>query len=124
MLTFRRIAITMILVVLATAIAGTAFEGTLIDDRVFSPALEGNPLGDDPVRDVTVYLPSGYYGSAARFPVVFLLHAYSERHRMYHDFVLRFDELVQAVAAEYPSQSGLEAEVYVCRAVAGAGRVG
>jgi galactokinase len=34
------------------------------------------------------------------------------------------DELVQAVAAEYPSQSGLEAEVYVCRAVAGAGRVG
>jgi S-formylglutathione hydrolase len=95
-LTFRRIAITMILVVLATAIAGTAFEGTLIDDRVFSPALEGNPLGDDPVRDVTVYLPSGYYGSAARFPVVFLLHAYSERHRMYHDFVLRFDELVQA----------------------------
>jgi S-formylglutathione hydrolase FrmB len=39
-------------------------------------ALEGNPRGDPVDRSCPVYLPEGYDGSSARYPVVVLLHAF------------------------------------------------
>ena len=78
------------------AATGLALEGTVIDDRVHVVSLEGNSPGDDPERDVTVYLPPGYYGSAARYPVIYLLHAYSERHLMYRPFLPTYDAALQS----------------------------
>ena len=53
-------------------------KGTFIYEVVHSPALEGNLLGDDPNRDIFVYLPPNYnYNSNIKYPVVYLLHGYT-----------------------------------------------
>ncbi|MDT8397769.1 MAG: alpha/beta hydrolase-fold protein [Pseudomonadales bacterium] len=47
--------------------------------KVYGPALLGNLEGDDPVRDVSVYLPPGYQQNTdKRYPVVYLLHGYTD----------------------------------------------
>jgi S-formylglutathione hydrolase FrmB len=47
--------------------------------RVSGPALAGNLEGDDPVRDVSVYLPPSYAGDLSRrYAVVYLLHGYTD----------------------------------------------
>ncbi|MEX1256879.1 MAG: alpha/beta hydrolase-fold protein [Gemmatimonadota bacterium] len=52
--------------------------GTLERIRVYGTSLEGNLAGDDPTRDVVVYLPSSYAAEPTRhFPVVYFLHGYT-----------------------------------------------
>jgi pimeloyl-ACP methyl ester carboxylesterase len=59
------------------AIAPLSGQSRLVDDSVRSPALEGNLLGDSPVRRVLVYLPPSYaLDDGQRFPVVYLLHGF------------------------------------------------
>jgi S-formylglutathione hydrolase len=54
--------------------------GTIERIKVHGKALEGNLEGDDPARDVTVYLPPSYAtDNARRYPVVYLLHGYGGR---------------------------------------------
>lgn len=49
--------------------------GSVISDKLHSPSLEQNLLGDSPDRDVSVYLPPGYEKQTkVRYPVVYLLH--------------------------------------------------
>lgn len=58
--------------------AGDGAGGTLERIRVHGPALEGNLEGDDPTRDVVVYLPPSYTEDTAhRYPVVYFLHGYT-----------------------------------------------
>lgn len=46
---------------------------------VHSAALEGNLIGDNPTRDVTVYLPASYEANVEkRFPVLYMLHGFSD----------------------------------------------
>jgi S-formylglutathione hydrolase len=45
--------------------------------KVHGKSLEGNLEGDSPDRDVSVYLPPSYGTGANRYPVVYLLHGYS-----------------------------------------------
>jgi hypothetical protein len=42
--------------------------------NIDSKALAGNKTGDPPAQQVAVYLPPGYDTSAARYPVIYLLH--------------------------------------------------
>ena len=52
-----------------------AAEGKLVNDKIHSPALEGNLLGDSADRDLIVYLPPSYETSPEqRYPAVYLLH--------------------------------------------------
>jgi len=52
--------------------------GTVEMVEVFGPSLEGNLEGDDPNRDVFVYLPPSYAAEPARrYPVVYFLHGYA-----------------------------------------------
>lgn len=47
--------------------------------KVRSAALEGNLIGDNPTRDVTVYLPASYEANVEkRFPVLYMLHGFSD----------------------------------------------
>lgn len=63
---------------LAQEPGATAPQGTLQTIRVHGPSLAGNLSGDDPAREVFVYLPPGYAtDTAARYPVVYFLHGYS-----------------------------------------------
>ncbi len=51
----------------------------LIIEMIPSQLLQNNPLGDPSTRPTPVYLPPGYAGSAARYPVVYLLSGFTGR---------------------------------------------
>ena len=47
--------------------------------KVLGPSLQGNLSGDDALRDVSVYLPPSYENSPERrYPVIYLLHGYTD----------------------------------------------
>ncbi len=49
----------------------------MVSDSVRSPALEGNRLGDSPVRPLLVYLPPSYAEDVTRrYPALYLLHGF------------------------------------------------
>jgi enterochelin esterase family protein len=55
---------------------------TLVLERHRSRVLRRNPLGDPHVRPLAVYLPPGYSGSTARYPVVYCLAGFTGTGRM------------------------------------------
>lgn len=52
--------------------------GTYQRIKVHGKALEGNLSGDAPDRDVSVYLPPGYSSNRRRYPVVYMLHGFTD----------------------------------------------
>jgi S-formylglutathione hydrolase FrmB len=56
--------------------------GTIRVERFESAVLRGNLPGDPHVRDLYLYLPPGYDGSAARYPVIWCLSGFTGRGRM------------------------------------------
>lgn len=73
-------------IVLASTV--NAQEGSLEHIKVFGPSLEGNLEGDDPNREVLVYLPPSYgTDSSKRYPVVYFLHGYSVGAQVYSDLL-------------------------------------
>ena len=75
---FRCLELTLVTIVLSYAQASQEVsKGQLIYDKIFSPELEGNKLGDPAEREITIYLPPNYDTSSdARYPVLYLLHGY------------------------------------------------
>lgn len=58
---------------------GAARKGTVERIKVHGKGLEGNLVGDSPDRDVSVYLPPSYKTNAERrYPVVYLLHGFTD----------------------------------------------
>jgi S-formylglutathione hydrolase len=67
------------LVAAPQAQSGGAKVGTTERVTIQSKALEGNLIGDSPTRDVSVYLPPSYAQSRTRrYPVVYLLHGFTD----------------------------------------------
>lgn len=67
----------MLFAILLFGTAPLAGQGQLITDSVRSPALEGNRLGDSPVRPLLVYLPPSYAEDVTRrYPTLYLLHGF------------------------------------------------
>jgi len=63
---------------LAFAQSGPPAKGTYARIKVHGKSLEGNLSGEPADRDVSVYLPPSYQrDTARRFPVVYLLHGYT-----------------------------------------------
>lgn len=57
----------------------TPLDGTLERITVHGPSLEGNLVGDDPDRPVSVYLPPSYDASSdRRYPVLYVLHGFTD----------------------------------------------
>jgi S-formylglutathione hydrolase len=72
------IAICGAVVLAATAIPQTV-KGTVDRIKVHGKSLEGNLEGDSPDRDVSVYLPPSYRTARGRrYPVIYLLHGYTD----------------------------------------------
>ncbi|MDQ1474069.1 MAG: hypothetical protein QOJ99_5549 [Bryobacterales bacterium] len=66
-------------------------KGSVERIKVHGKSLEGNLEGDSPDRDVVVYLPPGYRSSGARrYPVVYLLHGYTDSEERWFGFVKHF----------------------------------
>ena len=54
-------------------------KGTVERVKVHGSALEGNLEGDPADRDVSIYLPPSYAtATSRRYPVVYLLHGYTD----------------------------------------------
>jgi S-formylglutathione hydrolase FrmB len=78
----------------------SARSGTLDRISVYGPSLEGNLEGDDPSRDVFVYLPPSYTdASSKRYPVVYFLHGYGLTAKRFVDFVGLPDAADSAIAS-------------------------
>ena len=59
--------------------AQTTSHGAIERVKVHGKSLEGNLEGDSPDRDVSVYLPPSYQtATTRRYPVVYLLHGYTD----------------------------------------------
>ncbi|MGY8789811.1 MAG: alpha/beta hydrolase [Pseudomonadales bacterium] len=81
---FRNTAV-LFLLLINTFYCSTLFAqnlGQLDQITVYGPSLEGNLSKDNPERNVLVYLPPGYNtDSEKQFPVVYLLHGYTDTER-------------------------------------------
>jgi S-formylglutathione hydrolase len=71
--------------------------GSVAEDSVRSPALEGNLLGDRAVRPLRVYLPPSYATSDTRYPVLYLLHGFGGSPASWSDGTYRGLRLEQAM---------------------------
>lgn len=47
--------------------------GQVVIESFESDCLKGNPLGDPHIRDIPIYLPSGYDESSGTYPVIFMI---------------------------------------------------
>jgi S-formylglutathione hydrolase len=75
-----------LLIPLLFGAAPLAGQGQVVSDSVRSPALEGNRLGDSPVRPLLVYLPPSYAQDASRrYPAVYLLHGFGRSPKSWVD---------------------------------------
>jgi S-formylglutathione hydrolase FrmB len=68
---------TLTCLLLFTAALFAQSKGSYARVKVHGTSLEGNLSGEPVDRDVSVYLPPGYAQGARRYPVVYLLHGYS-----------------------------------------------
>src|SRR4051794_15788481 len=63
-------------------------KGSVERIKVHGKGLEGNLEGDDPDRDVSVYLPPGYKANPKKhYPVVYFLHGYTDDDAKWYGFV-------------------------------------
>jgi enterochelin esterase-like enzyme len=75
-------------------------KGNLERIKVYGPSLEGNLEGDNPERDVVVYLPPSYSKEPdRRYPVVYFLHGYSVGVEAYVNMLKLPDMADDAIAA-------------------------
>ena len=66
--------------------------------KVPGPSLEGNLDKNDPVRDVSIYLPPGYkIDSQRHYPVIYLLHGFTDTDDLW--FGLRREHFVEVRSA-------------------------
>ncbi|MGB7325994.1 MAG: alpha/beta hydrolase-fold protein [Rubripirellula sp.] len=54
-----------------------------------------NDFGEDPTREIAVYLPDGYHESARRYPVVYFLHGFNGDHRILGDMAALLDSAIR-----------------------------
>lgn len=78
----------------------TLAQGIVEQISLFSPALENNLNGDDPQRDIFVYLPPGYEDGDQRYPVIYFLHGYAVGAPVYVEGVLNLPESVNDAIAQ------------------------
>jgi S-formylglutathione hydrolase len=81
-----------------TGAAETKLRGTYQRIKVHGKSLEGNLEGDSPDRDVSIYLPPGYnQNRQRRYPVLYLLHGYTDSDDRWFGLVQHFVNVPVAV---------------------------
>lgn len=74
-----------------------AYKGKLERIKVHGKSLEGNLSGDSADRDVSVYLPPGYArDTGKRYPVIYLLHGFTDSDDRWFGLVKHFINVPQA----------------------------
>ena len=81
-------------------------QGSLEKLQVQGPSLVGNLEGDNPLRDVYVYLPEGYSADTSqRYPVVYFLHGYGVGAQVYVERVLNLPVSADTAIANGAAQA-------------------
>lgn len=62
----------LLLIISTTSIA----QGKLVRQEFTAASLQNNKAGEDPLRQLTVYLPADYEKGTQRYPVIYVLHGY------------------------------------------------
>ena len=62
----------LLLIISTTSIA----QGKLVRRAFIAASLQSNKAGEDPLRQLTVYLPPDYEQGTQRYPVIYVLHGY------------------------------------------------
>ena len=78
-----------ILLALALAITATPAlaQSRIVEVQIPAPSLNGNLLGTASVQAGSVYLPPSYGRGHRRYPVIYLLHGYTDNHLVWLNFV-------------------------------------
>jgi S-formylglutathione hydrolase len=71
--------------------------GTVERIKVHGASLEGSLLGDSPDRDVAVFLPPSYKTSTRRYPVVYMLHGFTDNVGQWWGDVKHFVNVPEAI---------------------------
>jgi pimeloyl-ACP methyl ester carboxylesterase len=80
--------------------AAPAFaQSRVVDVQIPAPSLQGNLLGTPTLQAGSVYLPPSYGRGHKRYPVLYLLHGYSDTHRVWLSFVHIKAVMDRAIAA-------------------------
>jgi enterochelin esterase-like enzyme len=69
----RKIVVGLLLLIIS--ITGIA-QGKLVRHEFTAASLQNNKGGEDPLRQLTVYLPADYEKGTQRYPVIYVLHGY------------------------------------------------
>jgi enterochelin esterase-like enzyme len=73
-------------------------QGQVLVVKVHGAGLEGNLSGDSPDREVSVYLPPGYQRNPARrYPVLYMLHGFTDRTANWMGVVKHFINLPEVI---------------------------
>lgn len=70
--------------------------GQVTSGTITSKALANNLLGDSATRPYGIYLPPGYETSQKRYPVVYMLHGYTQSYQSYTGPLSRVQDLLTA----------------------------
>jgi S-formylglutathione hydrolase FrmB len=70
----RPILITLCLLLTGAGIFCQVLQGKIVVQKILSESIKNNKGGEDPSRDISIYLPPGYDASNQRYPTVYFLH--------------------------------------------------
>ncbi|MDN3723425.1 alpha/beta hydrolase-fold protein [Aequorivita sp. SDUM287046] len=51
--------------------------GRIVVNKFLAPSIEGNRGGENPLRQISVYLPPGYDDSTKKYPTIYFLHGFN-----------------------------------------------
>ncbi|MFT3726474.1 MAG: alpha/beta hydrolase-fold protein [Terricaulis sp.] len=74
-------------------------QSRVMDVQIPAPSLQGNLLGTPTVQAGSVYLPPSYGRGHKRYPVLYLLHGYTDTHAVWLNFVHIKAVMDRAIAA-------------------------
>ena len=87
------------LLLLSISFAGIA-QGKLERREFLAASLQKNRAGEDPLRQLSIYLPQDYENENQRYPVIYVLHGYGgtdqEMMKVWIDFKLLLDEAIKS----------------------------
>ncbi|NCU05894.1 MAG: esterase family protein [Chitinophagaceae bacterium] len=69
-------------------------QGKLVRPQFIAASLQTNKAGEDPLRQLTVYLPPGYEKSTERYPVIYVLHGYGGTDSVMMNVWINFKKLL------------------------------
>ncbi|MBY0476175.1 MAG: esterase family protein [Chitinophagaceae bacterium] len=81
------------LLLLSFSITGIA-QGKLVRLEFTAASLQNNKGGEDPLRQLTVYLPPGYDQGTQRYPVIYVLHGYGGTDSVMMSVWINFKQLL------------------------------